>query len=705
VDQELTEHQLNIVRQPLTSRIFMRGAAGAGKTTTASARLKFILSQGISGDSILLLIPHRNLASPYLAALHDDPKLAGNQINALTIGGLARRMVDLFWPQISSDSGFHHPQDAPVFLTLETTQYFVAKLVRPLLEEGFFNSITIDRNRLFSQIVDNLNKAAVVGFPHTQINERLKAAWNGDPVMLRIYDDAQYCASLFRDYCLQHNFLDFSLQIETFVKHIWPLPLCQDYLLGKYRHLIVDNIEEDTSVTHDLLFEWLDACASALVVLDEDAGFRRFLGANPSTALLLQNHCDLKVQFTESFVMSPQISTLSGLLGSKIDKARKPMTNLELHNIEGLAVEFSSHRFFPGMLDWVCERVISLVRHQHCPPGEIVILSPYLSDALRFALLSRLDAENIPVRSHRPSRALRDEPVTQCLLTLAQLAHPEWYAVSPDLAPNRFDVASALMQAINELDPTRAQILTSIVFREKEQTPWLSSFSEIRAEMQERITYRLGEKYETLREWIHSYLENPAIELDYFISRIFGEVLSQPGFGFHANFLAGEITANLIESIQKFRWVADSSLVKGKPLGAEYIEMIQDGVIASQYLRSWESWSEDAVLVAPAYTFLMYNQAVDYQIWLDPGSRGWSERLYQPLTQPYVLSRNWEPERVWNDLDEVDIGEESLYKLATGLLHRCRKKIFLGLSDINEQGYEQRGPLLHAFQKVFQDLV
>jgi hypothetical protein len=34
------------------------------------------------------------------------------------------------------------------------------------------------------------------------------------------------------------------------------------------------------------------------------------------------------------------------------------------------------------------------------------------------------------------------------------------------------------------------------------------------------------------------------------------------------------------------------------------------------------------------------------------------------------------------------------------LLRRCRGTVFLGLSELGEQGYEQRGPLLLAFQRV-----
>jgi hypothetical protein len=95
---------------------------------------------------------------------------------------------------------------------------------------------------------------------------------------------------------------------------------------------------------------------------------------------------------------------------------------------------------------------------------------------------------------------------------------------------------------------------------------------------------------------------------------------------------------------------------------------------------------------------------VEVQFWLDVGSRGWTERLYQPLTHPYVLSRAWEVGRPWGDAEEVESGQDALYRLAQGLLRRCRRAIYLGLSELGEQGYEQRGSLLMAFQRVLRGL-
>ena len=402
---------------------------------------------------------------------------------------------------------------------------------------------------------------------------------------------------------------------------------------------------------------------------------------------------------------------------------------------------YAYHRYHPQMLDWVASEIAGLVHDEGVPPGEIVVLAPFLTDALRFSLTNRLERLSVPARSHRPSRALREEPATRCLLTLAAIAHPHW-----GICPSRFDLAYALVQAIDGMDLVRAQLLSDIVYRVREGAPGLSSFDRINPEMQERLTFVLGGRYERLRAWIEAYVagsqnsfpsaqEGGAVEqaprpaskgepvpFDHFLSRLFGEVLSQEGGGFHRDYDAGRVAHDLIESVRKFRWVAaegllgdgeedgpgtsadEASVIGGKPLGQEYIEMVQDGVIAAQYVRSWRLQPEDAVLLAPAYTFLMSNRPVDYQFWLNVGGRGWWERLYQPLTHPYVLSRHWPRDAVWTDADEHETRQEALYRLTQGLIRRCRRKVYLGLSELGEQGNEQKGPLLQAIQRVLRHL-
>jgi hypothetical protein len=704
--QYLTSSQQAIIDNSFEIKLFLEGPVGTGKTTAAVARLLYLLESGVSGDSILVIVPQRTLATPYYDALRRASIPAGGQVTILTVGGLAQRTVDLFWPLVVEDAGFGHPEGAPTFLTLETAQYYMTRIVRPLLGQGYFESIVIDRNRLYSQIIDNLNKAAVVGFPHTEIGARLKAAWSGEESQRRVYDEAQDCATRFREYCLAHNLLDFSLQLEVFLKHLWTMPLCRNYLMDTYTHLIVDNVEEDTPVAHDLLRGWLPQCQSALLAYDREAGYRRFLGADPESGSALKDLCGEHVIFSEPFVASPDVRAfgyaLADSLNQPIDPRSIPQEDRRRPAGDArAALVYEYHRYYPEMLDWVADEIKSLVHDHGVPPAEIVVLAPFLPDALRFALSNRLEARDVPTRSHRPSRALKDEPATRCLLTLASLAHPDW-----GCCPSPFDVAYALMTAIDDLDLVRAQLLTQIVYRPVEGRPTLTSFDQIVPEMQERLTFVLGERYERLRAWIEENTPadagTPGLPFDHFLSSLFGEVLSQEGFGFHRDYDAGRVIANLIESVQKFRWVMRRD--DDKPLGQEYIEMVQDGVIAAQYLHSWRLQPEDAVLLSPAYTFLMRNRPVDVQFWLDVGGSGWWERLYQPLTQPYVLSRHWTRDRVWTDQNEVEARNETLHRLTQGLIRRCRERVYLGLSELGEHGLEQKGQLLQVIQRVLRRL-
>jgi len=188
-------------------------------------------------------------------------------------------------------------------------------------------------------------------------------------------------------------------------------------------------------------------------------------------------------------------------------------------------------------------------------------------------------------------------------------------------------------------------------------------------------------QFEKLRFWLSSV--DSSEPLDYFISRLFSELLAQPGYGFADVQEAGENTARLIQSFQKFKrpLVADQD-ADAAYLGREYYKSLNQGLLSALYLPDEEIVGEPGVLIAPVLTFLMQNRAVDHQFWLNLGSQGWYERLEQPLTHAYVLNRQWQPGKKWTTDNELALGRFNLERTLIGLLRalpRTGASVHVGL--------------------------
>ena len=138
---EFTTSQLEVINSPFNSRIFLQGQAGTGKTTTAVERLIGMLQKGVAGESILIITPQRTLASPYINALENYDFYSGGQVTNLTVGGLARRMIGLFWPLVSKEAGFIQPNHPPTFLPLKQSNILLLKLFVPCLTKDTFHQL------------------------------------------------------------------------------------------------------------------------------------------------------------------------------------------------------------------------------------------------------------------------------------------------------------------------------------------------------------------------------------------------------------------------------------------------------------------------------------------------------------------------------------------------------------------------------------
>jgi hypothetical protein len=681
------DEQEAVIKTPIECSIFLFGASGTGKTTAALARLEKLLHQ-YPGYKILVIVPQQSLANPYRQFLFEKSSHNGSLPTVTTVSGLSRGLIRRFWPLISSEIGYKSPGKPPHFLSLETAQYCVSKIVDPLLENGYFQSVTIERNRLFSQILDNLNKTAIAGIPIDEIALRLKSTSNNTSTLYIAFDQVQECAKKFREYCLENNLVDFSLLVSSFRNHLWPLESCRNYLYTRYNALIADNLEEDTPFAHELIKDWIKSFQSTLLIYDEGGGYRSFLGADPEGGLNLKGECQTINHFRQEFTISEDLKSFRLGFNACIQKEKNNSIGYEIPPKS----DFSLYRFYPEMISETCIKVRKLI-DEGTQPRDIVILSPYLSDSLKFSMTEKLKSLDVTTITSRPSRMYINAPEAKALLIFAKLSHPIW-----KMKISFFEFRHSIMQFIPDLDVIRADLIAKTLFSGNENECPIRSFDAINnIQLKERITFQFGEKIGALRNWLIDYLENEPKPLDIFFQNLYGQLLSQKGFQFHDDFDAAHLIAKLIQSVRSFRVFSREVFDYGFPLiGKEYIQNVEQGLIPAAFNNL--STVDNAVLIAPAYTFLMENRSVAFQFWLDVGSLGWWERLYQPLTNPYVFRMSWVRGSIWTEQNEYETNQQVMGQLVNGLLNRCTAGVIAAGVQINEYGSKNHGPLLQAIQ-------
>lgn len=694
-------------------RTYLSGHAGTGKTERLSRRLVTLIESGTRPDRILCLVPQQSAARRLRAALAGARGNTRGEPTLTTIYGLAQQHVALFFPLIAAPAGFAEPGREPIFINVEAAQYFLNQALTPHMPA--LDDLKLYRPRIVSQILDNLNKAATSGFGLDEIARRLTSAWTGESRRLLAYKAAQDVALDYRAFCLKNGLLDFSLTMDVYTRHLLHTKSYRDYATARYRHVLADNIEEGAPPLHDLLGMLLETCDSALLIEDDPGSYRIFLGADRISAQQLRERCDVRERSSDERLSSDGPAAFGLALGVAI-RGEKPQDM----RAGGNAVHsLPAGKYWASMVQGVVDRINDLVG-EGVKPAEIAVIAPYVEDVLRFELSERLKGSNIAVTALRPSRPLFDHPVVRAMMTLAKLAHPVWA-----LRPASAELARALSTAIADLDIVRAQLLADHAARVSTQgrLPMIEDQA-----IWTRVGLRFRDRYITLQQWLSNWSDTlasgqPNRPLDLFWQQLFTDVLSVGGFGLNGDLDGATAAERLIRSARAFREVfeqrglspetvkrpellafapassAVASAVASDDIGLAYVSMLDDGMLASQYVRATDV--EDGVVLAPVYAYLTNDVRTKVQFWLDVQSSGWHERIYQPLTHPYVLARNWPRDGRWTDEDEHREARHMLQRIVAGLAFRCGERIYLASSQLSISGSEESGLLARAVQRVF----
>ncbi|MFC1465607.1 MAG: UvrD-helicase domain-containing protein [Candidatus Brachytrichaceae bacterium NZ_4S206] len=717
------------------SKRYLVGHPGVGKTARLADRLIELIGSGVRPDRILVLVPQESHARRFKAALAlaRDPALAsreGRRSRRARLGepeihtffGLAQQHVSLFFPRIAPRAGFADPYREPVWMNVEAAQYLLDRIVAPRI--GEFEDLRMSRARLLIQILDDLNRAATTGFPLEELAGRLASAWHGAEPRERAYRAVQDIAFAFRRFCLRHTLVDFSLGMELFGTHLLAAGFYREYVAARYRHVLADNIEEGAPIIHDFLRLLLETSETAMLAEDDPGGFRVNLGASPQSARSLRSACEV-VPIPDPR-LQPDAPDSPARFGQALMRAiaeRDSHVALRSSAVEKAYGDDAPARYWATMVQAVADRIGEIVR-SGAPAHEIAVVAPVVEDVLRFELEERLRRYDVSVRVVRPSRPLHDQPLVRAMVAFARLGHPGW-----EQPVSSQDLARALVLVISGLDVVRAQFIADAARRACGPTGIVALPALNEPALWDRVGSLFHERYVVLRDWLVAWAgerQAQAAPLDVFWQRLIAEVLSQSGFTLSEDPEARVMCDKLIASARAFREVFEQADLASLPAvealpaevpvlglgpkpdvdkamdaGQAYVVALTQNVLAAEYApERTPDVSEGGILLAPVYTYLTGDYRSRYQFWLDVNALSWHERFYQPLTHPYVLSREWSPGARWTDEDEQRASRDLLARVVGGLAFRCHERIYLAASELTVAGQEERGMLAQALRRL-----
>lgn len=665
----------------------LTGYAGTGKTTALRHRLLHLLQGGESAYTVLVLVAEPEHREGFLSFIRESGAGPYPELSITAYNRMAQHMVGLFWPLIAREAGFARPFQPPTFLSYDMAQLLMWQTVTPLLQEGAFANLRLRPQQIVSQLLDTLNRAALNGLSLDEAVERQLATWGGEPERHHQLEDAAAVVRAFRRYCLDNSLLDLSLVVEAFDTQLVQHPEFHRYFRERYRHLIVDNIEEQTPAGQNFVERLMLETQTTAIALDTGGGYKRFLAADPQGAEAFRLRCEQVFTFEENFVAPEATTRLANLVQNKLLH-----TDLPVAGAAAAVVSQVGGRYRREMIQDLALQLHALASEGGVAPRDMAIVVPYLDGALRYMLTNALRDVGLPYRLLRRRTSPREEPRVRAWLTWLALAHPLW-----DVHPAPYDVAEALSLSIHGLDPARAQLLTDHLYQA--DVPALLAVDFLPEKVAERVGPDALALVDDIRLWLAANSNRETI--DQFLHSLFNDLLAQPQFQPEPDIAGAAVLDWLVRSAGRMRRAAPAmGMYTQAEIGAAFIDAVNQGLVTANPPDWGDPPDPDGITIATIYAYLLAGEPARVQVWLETAAQGWWDIPRQPLSNAFVLAQSRPPDLVWETDEEFAIRNELLSRIARGLANRTRDGIILASSDLDRRGVRQQGALWQALALV-----
>ncbi len=647
------------------------GLAGSGLTEQCIQRFLHLFDQTHQSDRILIIVrnqrqvldvKHRILAhhASWIGPLH-----------IYTFITFVKQTLTHYWALIRQHEPTLPLTLEPSILLKDLTQYLLLKTCELCPQHA---NIFKDSGLRPYQIWDQISSAAYIagssGIPPGEISLRLIEAWPDleDENRTRQLGALSCCIKRLRDQSLHIGSLEFGTLLELFQREILPLA---DFW-GSFDHLIVDQIEDSSAVALDFYKQATEHLQSVFVTYTIGGGASQtsvpnLVGQFVTTEMpttILRTH--FKSSSTWAYLGIRIAETLDPDFNHPFDLPI-PDDLPEIKSLEGdTQLECIEH-----MIADIKDRLA-----QGVDPSQIAIIAPKLEAPLVLSLQNWLK-HRILILTAFP--ALIKYPLIRALLTLAELAHPDWmlFPLSSDL--------TTLFTTFLTLDPIRADLLAQDVLDPLNRC--LRPYSAVRSP--ERVGFANLQAYQRLLDWLETYHTQSPLSIHAFLRKVLIDLLPTSAL----TPVDQRLVQTLIETARRFcQDLPDSP-------SRDLLMMLRSGITLSPSAPPQDD--SGSLVVATPIDYINRGLGADYHYWFDLTSSAWSRSRWRALYNPHVLTPEWNRDLFGED-QEHRYQSQILANTVLNLACRIRENLVLVSSSFNSRGENNMGTLHTRILKACQ---
>ncbi|MBU3186237.1 hypothetical protein [Clostridium estertheticum] len=650
--------------------ILVKGDSASGKTTLAISKYKHLIeNEKVKSSNILCLFMNKYQNITWTKEMIFN---TSGEIRKSSYFGFIRRELSLYWPYVVENcTEIKINILKPEFASFDATNYAMKALVEHFRKaKGYFQDITSTSSKIASDLISNINNAALSLVPFDEIGTRLYNSLEVNDFLIKeTYNQLDEVTMYYISKLLRNGVVDYGLSFYLYNNYL--LNDSRYNSINNIKYLIVDDIDESSPAEQELIFKIINNVDRAYLFYNPKGGLCSYYGANSDylkSKLTIGHH---EIILDDHFCCDDDFINLSRIIDNRS------------HN---LFMEDKINEDVPAFIDMTSELRSEMVQkimlkveellNKGLRPRDIAIICPFNDFIISYELLKKAKELNISVMETSKKDRFIDNEYLHPLIVLAVLCNDyKSIFLTKEDYKNFFSF-------MLRLDVIRGSLLYPFVTE--------SGLQDISLDIEERVGSEAVGKYNELKEWIENYkinLIDHKGSLGEFFRKAFSEVLVRlPKAKEHI-----EDYINLYESCEGFINTLDKLEFKGKSSEERFIEFIRgqgSGFYSMNEIQEMLLQDNSIVLTSP-YTYLTSNLSSKVQIWTDINSNMWAPRNAHELSNSYVLKSNRNSDDMYTEREENNNVYGILMSVVNCLLRKCRGELYIYGSEYSLSGFQQ----------------